>query len=214
MDYNSLENRIARLEAYNEVQRVMAKYMVIHIDGPHIANSPKLFALNTPGVLVRIAKWGVFRGKEQILKLYKEGHGDTSKPRPGTLVEHDLTTPIIEVAKDCQTAKAVWFSPGFYTVVEAGKKPVARWRWLKIGAAFIVEDGVWKLWKYSIYSTFFADYYKSWVDWQPPDRPKIEELGPEDAPYDNPYKPDGIREPIPAAPEPYDTWDLPIDWIP
>jgi len=134
-----------------------------------------------------------------VRRLYKEGHGDTSKAQPGLMYEHDLTTPIIEVARDGKTAKAVWFSPGTATGYAEGHstKLKATWRYLKIGSAWAVEDGKWRLWKYHIYSTFFCDFYKSWVDYQPPGRGLVTALNPKPPTYDNPYRPDTAREEMP-----------------
>lgn len=174
-----LEKEMARLDAYRQIQNVMGKYMVVHVTGPILPRSLDLFALKTPGCLVEIADWGLYRGPQQIRELYLKGHGDTTVNHPGAIVEHDLTTPIIEVAKDCKTAKAVWFSPGWIVpVVEEYGKGKFLWRWLRIAAAFAVEDGQWKLWKYHVISTFFADYYKSPADYQPPGRGLVKGLNP------------------------------------
>jgi hypothetical protein len=212
---NKQNNDIERLEAYRDIQNVMGKYMIQHNHGPLIAESPKYYALKSPGVAVEICDWGLFEGPEMVKKLYREGHGDTSKPKVGDLVEHDLTTPVIEVAKDCKTAKATWFCPGFFTLVIPGEKPKARWRWHKIGAAFIKEDGQWKLWKYHVYSTFICDFYKSWTDEVIEGWGFMKDLNPKPCTFkDNPYRIDGVRTLDPAPPEAYDTWDKPLDWMP
>ena len=136
--FESMEKEMARIDAYRQIQNVMGRYMVVHITGPALPKSLDVFALKTPGCLVEIADWGVFRGPDQIRKLYMEGHGDVTKDHLGAIVEHDLTTPIIEVAKDGQTAKAVWFSPGWIVpVVKEYGQGKFLWRWLKI--AFLVS---------------------------------------------------------------------------
>ena len=208
-----LEKEIERIDAYRQVQNVMGKYMNRHIDGRKIATTPELFALKTPGVSAEIADWGYFEGPDQVKALYEKGHGDTTKEHPGVMYEHDMTTPIIEVARDCKTAKAVWFSPGNATGYINGKL-TAQWRWGKYHAAFIKEDGKWKIWKWHWYGTFFADFYKSWVDYQPTGRGLIKELNPKLPLYHNEYSPTGIREPIPPAPEPYESSDELINWRP
>jgi len=213
MAYDSLEERIARLEAINEINNLVGKYQVRHISGPNLATTPELFALKTSGVSAEIAGWGYFEGPDQVKALYETGHGDTTKEHPGEMFEHDMTTPMIEVAKDGKTAKGVWFSPGFATGVQDGK-PIAHWRWGKYSAAFVKEDGKWKIWKWHWYGTFFADYYKSWVDYQPPSRKPIKELNPGPTLYHKEYSPDTVRDPIPPAPEPYETWDEAPDWRP
>lgn len=224
MAYDSLEERIERLEAVHEIQNVYGRYMFSHLQGPSMLKKPEFFAMKTPGLAVEIDNWGVFRGPDQVEKLYiGGGHGDSTREEPGVMFEHDLTTPVIEVAKDCKTAKGVWLSPGFATtyVDENGKfadkehgKLRAMWRWIRVACDFVKEDGKWKMWKYHVYGTFFADFYKSWVDFQPPGVGQLKELGAEPTTYHHPYSPDTARELIPSAPEPYETWDEPTDYMP
>jgi hypothetical protein len=204
----SLQHKNERLQAINEIQNLVGKYEVLH-DPKTIHRSWELFALKQPDVSVEIAMWGVFVGAESIKKLYEEGHGE---PVAGTMFEHDLTTPIIEVAEDCQTAKGLWFSPGHETPLGEDGKPVAKWSWGKFGADFIKEDGEWKIWHYHWYDTFMCPFDKSWVDTP---QPAIGVTSETEAGFkpDKPtttrstYFPTKMREPMPWYPEPYKTWD-------
>ena len=201
-----LEMEVERLKAVHEIQNLVGRYMVIHTPAT-TSKSWELFALKQPDVSVEIAMWGVFVGAENIKKLYEEGHGE---PVVGTMFEHQLTTPIIEVAEDGQTAKGLWFSPGHETPMIDGKLE-ARWNWGKFGADFIKEDGEWKIWHFHFYDTFMIPFDKSWVDTPQPPRDAIEEQP--GLKMDKPptvrstYYPDEMRGPIPFYPEPYDTWD-------
>jgi hypothetical protein len=202
-----LEREVERLKAVHEIQNLASKYMQIH-DPTSLHRSWELFALKQPDVSVEIAMWGVFVGAESIKRLYEEGHG---KAEPGTMFEHDLTTPMIEVAEDCQTAKGLWLSPGHETPLQDGKlRP--KWMWGKFGADFIKEDGEWKIWHYHWYDTFMTPFETSWVDNPPPPR----QVTPQSASgikADKPttvrstYYPEDIRSTIPWIPEPYKTWD-------
>jgi hypothetical protein len=80
-----------------------------------------------------------------------------------------LTTPVIEVAQDGQTAKGFWiaFGPG------AGASPNqmpdgsyfnAAWMGVKFGVDFIKEEGQWKLWHLATLLAFANSFDKSWVD--------------------------------------------------
>jgi hypothetical protein len=77
---------------------------------------------------------------------------------------HPLTTPIIEVAGDGQTAKGMWYSPGQVTEVSSDGKPSANWIWEKYGVDFVKEDGAWKIWHIHMYTDFFTQVGKSWTD--------------------------------------------------
>ena len=227
--FNSLNFELERVDAYRHIQNLMGRYMMRHDHGAgpgkRVKDSPELYALKTPGVSAEIAGWGYYQGPEKVKWLYEKGHGDQSVPWPGFIGEHDLTTPVIEIAKDGQSAKATWFCPGFganpgkqgssdFGAPEKGPQNArfAGWRWHKIGAAFVKEEGVWKMWKYHVYSTFFTDYYKSLLDSQGDEPSFNPKSGAEPPSYNNPYRLDTIREPVPAPPEPYDTMDQPPNW--
>lgn len=144
---------------------------------------------------------------------------------------HALSTPVVEVAKDGQTARACWFSPGIDTDPtedrETGeRKGVAKWCWIKYGVDFVREDGAWKLWHLTAYGCFHCDFYQSWAD--QPEKPlfrtfpKQEDMpegevappppprgkGFKDAPrHDWTYSINRVPELDPVPPLPYETWE-------
>jgi|WetSurSiteA1Bulk_404760.scaffolds.fasta_scaffold128308_2 hypothetical protein len=88
-----------------------------------IGKSWELFAQHTPDTWAELGTWGRFEGIEEIKKLFASmqsflpgQHG-----AKGLMFWHDLATPIIEVAKDGNTAKATWRSPGHETRPGDGK---------------------------------------------------------------------------------------------
>jgi len=106
-----------------------------------------------------------------------------------------LTTPVIEIAGDGETARAVWISPGI-----EGTEPA----WMKFGCDFKKQDGEWKIWHLHVYGfmTGLEPGYAFTPDIEP-------ENGADKAPTTNwefsrqasfiPYEPE--------PPQPYDTWD-------
>ncbi|MBP2656010.1 MAG: nuclear transport factor 2 family protein [Firmicutes bacterium] len=143
----SLEQRIERVEANSEIQNIMGKYS--HWLTAHkYSQCLGLFALNTPGVKVEMM-WGAYEGKEGLKRCYLGFHEKTSREEyRGVMAMHNLTTPVIEVADDLQTAKAVWVCPGHETLrTPEGLK--AHWAWMKYGSDFIKEEGKWKIWPYA-----------------------------------------------------------------
>jgi len=231
MAKRSLEERIQRLEEINEaqkkenerlkavyeIQNVMGRYEYLHMAEMH-DETAELFALKTPGVKAEMV-FGVFEGAAGIKRLYgpthrfMEGMGD----RTGQMHIHTLTTPVIEVAGDGKTAKAVWFSPGVETGRNVETKQLeASWGWCRYGCDFIKEDGKWKIWHLHVYGIFFAPYDKSWIE--APQHPNMDFL-PDKLKADRPptynweYKPTGFTELVPAPPEPYETWDESTSYI-
>ncbi len=62
----------------------------------------------------------------------------------GSMAIHTLTTPIIVVANDLQSAKAVFYTPGAILTTKDGVKPDGFWIWERYGVDLVKEDGQWK----------------------------------------------------------------------
>ena len=208
MAAKSLEERVQRLEDIHAIQNVMGKYAYFHTAGLH-KETAELFALKTPGVRAEIDNWGVYEGPEGIQRLYVEVHNYIEGDRIGRMHMHALTTPVIEVAGDGKTAKAVWISPGHATGPFEGELK-AYWAWLKYGGDFVKEDGAWKIWHLHMYAIFLTPYDKSWVEATIPSSAAHipDELKADRAPtYWWTYSPTAVTENVPAPPEPYETFD-------
>ena len=209
-----LSQRLARVEAVQEIQNVMGRYSYWHTADMH-RECMDLFALNTPGVRAEMM-WGVYEGAAGIERLYPGWHTHLGEEaRAGQLHMHTLTTPVIEVAADLRTARATWISPGHETMspAEGGGTARAHWAWCKYGCDFVTEDGRWKIWHLHVYGIFFTPYGQSWADpgdsspvVDPPGFPA--ELGPDRPPTTRwMYRPDQVYVNEPAPPEPYVSFD-------
>ena len=123
----------------------------------------------------------------------------------GAMFIHSTTTPVIEVADDLKTARAVFLSPGFEGI--AAKK-MGTWANSKYAYEFIFEDGEWKVWKCRIFPVFRNDYFDDFGAVAEEDMTKKKRVGMEDFHEFFRYGPDVImprNEPDP--PRPYDTWE-------
>jgi hypothetical protein len=217
MAEKSLGEMVQRLQDIHEIQNLMGKYEYLHVAGMH-DETAELFALKTPGVKAEMV-YGVYEGAEGIKRLYgpthrfAEGMGD----RTGQMHLHALTTPVIEVAGDGKTAKAVWISPGVETGRDFDTKELeANWCWCKYGIDFIKEDGKWKIWHLHVYGMIWTPYEKSWVE--ACGSPSMDFL-PEELRADRPptynwlYQPTLETEYVPVPPEPYETWDESTSYV-
>ncbi len=121
------------------------------------------------------------------------------------LAEHPLTTPVIQVARDGQTAKALWWSPG----MERGG-----WAYGKYAVDFVKEDGVWKIWHLKWFRIFITPWNQSYTESQDPEAAGDRKP---DKPvrYHKPFNSDKwTGEPVPPAPRPYEKWtDKDEDWM-
>jgi len=191
-----------KLEAYrliqNEMGRTVAAFNFRKADAvlSH-------FALNRADVSVEYADEGVFEGAEAVKAIISETVG--APVRPGEMLDMQLTTPMIEIADDVETAKCLWWMPGAGAIIQEEADPMAIWAWGQISADFAYEDGMWKIWHLHYFRFIKCDYKKGWVD----DTSMINRLNvplhPLSKPttYHNPYSPTGIREGLPCAPHPY-----------
>lgn len=63
----------------------------------------------------------------------------------GVMYTQPLTTPIVEVASEGQTAKGLWQVMGLDSnITEYG--PLSTWRWGWMAADFVLEEDQWKVW--------------------------------------------------------------------
>jgi hypothetical protein len=211
-----LEKQVERNTAYNEVQNLMSKYEYYHCCGMH-SETADLFA-RREDTIAEVGTWGLFKGWDSVKRLYAGLHVQVEGHRAGRMFEHSLTTPVIEVAGDCKTAKGVWISPGNETTLdETTGKAQAAWCNVKYAVDFINEKGKWWIWHSFVFLTFYAFFEKSWAEGGEHPSVKaggsITKLPPEllaDAPSimrHQPYSPYGMRDFLPAFPEPYETYD-------
>jgi hypothetical protein len=99
-----------------------------------------------------------YANRKDVYKFYAEGVKKMDKR--GALWYHMLATPVIVVAGDGQTAKAVWQSFG-----NVSGTNMAQWTEEKYGMDFIKEDGKWKIWHLRTYVEFYTnvDSTKLWL---------------------------------------------------
>lgn len=209
MDQKTLEVKVLQNEAYAKVQNVMGTYSFMLTAGKY-DDICDLFTKSQPDVRVEM-NWGVYDGYEGILRCYAKYHKECICG-PGVMAIHALSTPVIEVAEDLQTAKAVWVSPGLITggMFSKDKLVKAHWAWMKYGVDFICEGGDWKIWHLHVFGFFMSPFDKSWVALG--DAHEMEAFPPEYAPDRSPtyywsYSPNTQTEYMPEPPKPYKTFD-------
>ena len=208
----NLIKAIERLEAYQEIQNEMGRTVAAF----NFRQPDKIlshFALDMEDVSLEYADEGVFKGKEAVETIVRETAGEL---QPGEMLDIQLTTPMIEVADDLKTAKAVWWCPGAGAVIQKEEKePDAIWAWGMIGADFICKEDGWKIWHFHYFRYIKCLYEKGWVE----DTSMINRANTamhplaEPVTYHNPYSPLCIREAIPSCPRPYTVHEGTPDWM-
>jgi hypothetical protein len=180
---SSLEDIVRKTRDYQEIQNVMGLHEYYHAVGKHEEEMEAIWALNTPGLAMEEAFLnGRYVGRDPVwgyyvdfFKLFFDAMGrDLSEIFPGldepaegdlprgVRILHTLTTPVIEVADDGETAKGVWLSPGYISAPQGGRLQ-AFWHWDRYAVDFFREDGKWKIWHFWVGKDFSTPYEKSWV---------------------------------------------------
>lgn len=214
----ALERKMQRALDYMEIQNVMAKHTYYYAAQEQWLELDTVWAKKRDDISYGHNQ-GYYYGRKSVENYYGQANEDRrkltlealSKIYPevanvkenegvGDLVLHPLTTPVIEIAEDGQTAKGVWVSNGLAVSVNAEGNAQRNWFWEKFAVDFVKEDGEWKIWHFQIYTDF------SYGDAQgPPQFSKFIEMDKSIQMYEN-YSPTRVPTNEPTLPEPYKTW--------
>lgn len=148
-----------------EIQNVMGKYAMMTMICKQADITGKLWAQKADKpTLARNNGWYV--GLEAIQGYYQAvadnlaakarllktifpaqlgGKSDEEAFGAGEHYPRPLTSPLVEVAADGQTAKGLWQVMGADNSVGA-RGPLSTWNWGYIAADFVLEDDEWKIW--------------------------------------------------------------------
>jgi hypothetical protein len=211
---------IERLDAVREIQNLMGRYVWMHEVQKDPEFSDTMFAQNNPDVSWEVAHMGLYRGREAVKEILNQHGPKGGSIAPGTMFLHTLTTPVIEIAEDGQTAKGVWKSPGAETIKDPQTgKLRGMWAWTKYACDFIKEDGKWKILHYHVYRVFMTPADMNYTDeYESKFMSKAMAVAPagagsaqgssykEPTTYDNPFTLKYVPELVPSPPVPYKTF--------
>lgn len=159
---NTYERDLRRLLDIREIQNLMGRRAYYVAAARHDLDFSECWSRECEDISAEFEEWGVWEGREAVYDSYVRY---APRALPGWMIEHTLTTDVIEIAGDGQTAKGVWLSPGHETfpLPGSGDTPVAQWCWNRYGVDFIREGGEWKVWHLHVYSVFRVPYGTDWV---------------------------------------------------
>jgi hypothetical protein len=203
-----LERQIQRVQDWQEISNLQGRYNHFVL-GRHWEDILAMFAQKTSGVKAEIAESGVFHGLEGVRRVFVDMLGRLYS-YTGVCALHELTTPVIEVARDGRTAKAMWFTWGANTNNHPKEGLLAIWQALKYNHTFVKEDGEWKYLDFRAHLIFRSPFDKGWVK-----EPYIgsstirgtdaraELQSDEPTSFHDPYDPGGHYGGLPLPPSPY-----------
>lgn len=202
-----LEKEVERLQAFRDIANLHGRYNHLVL-GHYWDKILEMFAQKTPGVKVEICESGVFHGLEGVRKVFVDMLGKLYNYE-GNCAVHELTTPVIEVGKDCRTAKGMWYTWGANTFLHPEQGVIAIWQVIKYNHTFVKEDGEWKFLDFRAHLVFRSPFDKGWVK-EPyiqgstikgPDQDEVI-MSDEPTSFHQPYNPKGHYPGLPLPPEP------------
>ncbi len=173
----ALQARVARAEARGEVENLFSNYMHLH-NGYADEEIIDLWAKpGTPGMRAQYSNKGLHTNWDSITAYHR------GRPQPvGKLLLHYSTTPSIQVASDGQSARGIWIVGGvesgltdpaqaanapeflYEKDLVNGQKVWAHWVAMKYEMHALLQDGVWKIWRFRCFEVFRAPYGRNWID--------------------------------------------------
>lgn len=213
--------RIQRLEDIHEINQIMGRRAYYHSAGRHDLEMSELWSTRDD-IVFEPEDVGAWTSHATVKRAYVDGNPFPPGTK-GLMVEHTLTTPVIEIAGDGRTAKGIWISPGHETFplpsadVAKPALPKAHWSWGRYAVDFRKEDdGKWKIWHLHVLTTFRTPFDSDWAqtalkkpEWLPEDGETTEKSGSIDrgVSFNAPYHPDKAPALQPVPPEPYQKWE-------
>ena len=220
-----------KLEARAQIENLMGRYAQLHSAGRDREILDTLWSSREDSTFEdRFSGVYPMRGRLSGLRdYYAKAYGMSADaqvratPEPGRMYIDAMTSPVIEIADDLQTAKGSWITTGSESRPNSGHSEKggaykAFWVWARIGADFVMENGAWRIWHLHIFDLLRCPFEKNWIDYA---HERIEEQPMEDTRMrtENPfllpsyptrdfwqYSPQGGMPETVLIPEPYDTF--------
>ena len=198
-----MEKMLTRVDDYNAICKVQSLYQH-YLNKFNVEGIMSLWATSTEEITMEAGDSGVFVGKVGVRRHFAWIAEATKTP--GMYIEHRANQPIIEIAKDGKSAKALWFSPG---VMAVGEVKQQSWSLGKYDCVYIKEEGTWKFLHMRWTQHWESSYEKGWMNesFSPISTLRVPPVYPPDRPTTIflPYSPYRINHLGPDIPEPYDT---------
>ena len=217
VEYKELLKRLEIAEKNAQIARDWVEISNLHGRYNHLCLGhywekicDELFAKKTPGVKAEIVESGVFHGIEGVKEVFVEMLGKLYNYE-GNCAIHELTTPVIQIQPDMETAKGMWFHIGLNTFNDPAKGVIPIWQVIKYNHTFVKEDGQWKFWDYRAHLMLRSSYEKAWVE-----EPVIQGStikGTQEAEVPKPDEPTSYHQPYPGKKGRWAGLPLPPEYI-
>lgn len=198
-----IEKRAARVEIENMTDRFAILYSAGQYD--RLLD----FFADTDQIYFQRSDVGVYEGRKAISTYFKNL---ADHALPGSFRMMNLTSPVIEVAKDGKTAQGMYFINGMEAIKnpESPEDPaVDMWINDKLAVEYIRTYKGWKILRMTITEEMRGLYHKSWGDYSiEPEYPEFDTFPKPTRPADKhlPFRADRKSQRNLITPEPYSTY--------
>lgn len=178
----TLEQKVLMAEGCQGCEDMFAKHAIMHaagqtkeeLDTMWVSGEDDLFWSHNFGCMTSRASvykgWagGLAKNADYYYTQLVEAYPEVEGMDPRALMEcavHMLASGIIEVADDCQTARASWYTPGIiFSTLNPEKKREGAWIWERYGIDFKLEDGQWKIYHQHVCQDLVKQFdYENWA---------------------------------------------------
>jgi hypothetical protein len=137
---------------YQDVLNTADKHEYYHNDWAHADEIRNIWAQHHDDTVTWTNNTDKYIGMKDLWRFYVENL--KTQNLVGSLAYHMLTTPVIVIAGDGQTAKGIFMSFG-NVAGSMGGSTMADWTEEKYGIDFVKEDGKWKIWHLRTYVEYY-----------------------------------------------------------
>jgi hypothetical protein len=164
MNLEEMQRLLERQQSRDDILNLMGRYQYYHTGGQMSRIGRELFAWWLPDARCEYGPLGVF-GAEKSLQFFDAMTqlftGGQPVCLPGLLEIHQITTPVVEVAEDNQTAKGMWMSTGAILMLhDEGAEEGRSFTWDsgKYAVDFIRTEQGWRVWHLHVCDLWRTDF--------------------------------------------------------
>jgi hypothetical protein len=193
MEELQLEQQISRWEDQRTIKNLMGKYALTMLLEERDQAFDRFWSSKEDVCLGVNEGWYV--GAEEIRSLYQAQAQRTAAESQlmtrlfpdklaklsekeqygvGHLDNRPVSTPVIAVAEDGQTAKGMWTSMGCYVAFDPEKGPQSHWNWSVYAVDFVKEGESWRIWHMQQLTEIDTLCGSDWTKGEKPSQPRPE----------------------------------------
>ncbi len=148
----SIESRLRRVEALEQIRLLKAQYCDLCDDGYPAEPLAKLFTAD--GVWDG-GEMGIYEGREAVKGFF------TDMPKVMSFAIHHVTNSAIEVSEDASSARGRWYLLQTATV-KANNQAV--WLAARYDDDIVCEDGHWRFRRVNLKTRFYTSHEAGWAE--------------------------------------------------